>query len=170
MPDWKAIEARHGPDVWRVVYRVLAHHADAWDCYQEVFLEAIRSAPRTAVRDWGAYLGTLAARRAIDRLRRRVRQREHTRTLEQVPTPSAADPSPHEQLAADELMGRVREAMTALPGRQAEVFWLSCVEGLRHEQIAAQLRTTAGAVRMLLNRARSALSESLNGVPLRSER
>ena len=52
MTDWKAIVAGHGPAVWRVVYRILAHHADAWDCYQEVFLEAFRSAPRTAVRDW----------------------------------------------------------------------------------------------------------------------
>lgn len=171
MTDWKAIVARHGPDVWRAVYRILAHHDDAWDCYQEVFLEAFRAAPRAVVRDWGAYLGALAARRAIDRLRRRIRLRELARAIDQIPAPEAGGPSPLERVAADELMGRVRLALAALPGRQAEVFWLSCIEGLRHEQIAAQLRTTPGAVRMLLSRARSALAESLNGspVPLRSE-
>lgn len=170
MTDWNAIVAAHGPAVWRAVYRILAHHDDAWDCYQEVFLEAFRSSPRAAVRDWGAYLGTLAARRAIDRLRQRIRSRELALAIGQVP-PSASSASPQERFAADELMGQVRRALAALPGRQAEVFWLGCVEGLRHEQIAAQLRTTPGAVRMLLSRARSALAESLNGsnLPLRSE-
>ncbi len=80
-----------------------------------------------------------------------------------VPTPAAADPSPQDRFAADELMGRVRRALATLLGRQAEVFWLGCVEGLGHDRIAAQLRTTPGAVRMLLSRARSALAESLNG-------
>lgn len=172
MTDWNAIVAAHGPNVWRAVYRILVHHDDAWDCYQEVFLEAFRSSPRAAVRDWGAYLGTLATRRAIDRLRQRIRSRELALASGHAPQPASAASSPQEIFAAAELMGQVRRALAALPGRQAEVFWLSCIEGLRHEQIAAQLRTTPGAVRMLLSRARSALAESLNGstLPLRNER
>lgn len=166
MTDWKAIVAEHGPKVWRTVYRILAHHADAWDCYQEVFLEACRSAPRAAVRDWGAYLGTLAARRAIDRLRQRIRLRDLALALEQVPARAADEPEPHERLAAEELMDRVRRGLASIPERQAEVFWLSGVEGLPHERIAAQLRTSPGAVRVLLHRARTALAEALRETPI----
>ena len=163
MIDWNAIESSHGPSVWRAVYRILAHHDDAWDCYQEVFLEAFRSSPTSTVRDWNAYLGTLASRRAIDRLRQRIRSRDQVLSINQVPSPESTDPSPQDRFAADELMGRVRQVLADLPGRQAEVFWLSCIEGLRHEQVAAQLDTTTGAVRMLLNRARSTIAESLKG-------
>lgn len=161
MTDWGSIVARYGPDTWRIVYRILAHHADAWDCYQEVFLEVFRSPPRAPVRDWGAYLGTLASRRAIDRLRQRIRLRDLALAIDRVPVPEAIASPPHERLVAVELMGRLRLALAALPGRQAEVFWLSCVEGLRHEQIAAQLRITPCAVRMFLKRARSTLADSL---------
>jgi RNA polymerase sigma factor (sigma-70 family) len=171
MTDWRAIVADHGPDVWRAVYRILTRDEDAWDSYQEVFLEAFRSAPRTLVRDWGAYLGTLATRRALDRLRRRIRDRELARVIDRLPAPEAGGPSPHEQVAAEELMDRIRSAVAELPERQAEVFWLSCIEGVGHPRIAEQLRITPGAVRMLLSRARSALAEALDSSPstLRSE-
>ncbi len=165
MIDWDAIVLEHGPAVWRAAYRVLAHREDARECYQEVFLEAFRSSAKAPVRDWGAYLGTLAARRAIDRLRRRIRSREVDRASGPVPDPPAPDASPADRCEAEELMARVRLALAGLPPRQAEVFWLGGVEGLRHDRIAAQLGTSPGAVRMLLSRARAALAATLAGSP-----
>ena len=44
MTDWRTILAEHGPAVWRTVYRLLDHHADALDCYQDTFLAAWRYA------------------------------------------------------------------------------------------------------------------------------
>lgn len=155
MIDWAAVVAEHGPQVWRTVYRILNHHADALDCYQETFLAAHRSAARRAVADWAAWLTTLAARRAIDRLRQRTRLRARVTALEHDP-PVAADPA--DEAASAELMDRVRAGMAALPDRQAEVFWLSCVEGMPHDRIAAHLKTSPGAVRVLLYRARAALA------------
>jgi RNA polymerase sigma-70 factor, ECF subfamily len=162
MTDWHAVVAEHGPGVWRTVYRILAHHADALDCYQETFLAALRRDPRSAVLDWGAYLTIAATRRAIDRLRERRRTRVVLSAAGPFPEPPARDSDPVDLAAAGELAGLVRLTLAKLPDRQAEVFWLSCVEGLSHDQIAAQMRTTPGAVRVLLHRARSVLTAALN--------
>ena len=74
MPDWDAIVAEHGPLVWRTVYRLVGNHADASDCFQETFLSAISAARRERVENWGGFLQRIATARALDRLRRRVRQ------------------------------------------------------------------------------------------------
>jgi RNA polymerase sigma-70 factor (ECF subfamily) len=161
MIDWHVILAQYGVKVWRTVYRILADHDDALDCYQDTFLAIYRSPPQVQVLDWGAYLTTLAARRAIDRLRQRARTREMVKVLSQAPAPVSREISPADQAASSELLDQVRRALTDIPERQAEVFWLSSVEGLSHDQIASQLRTTPGAVRVLLHRARAALAVTL---------
>jgi DNA-directed RNA polymerase specialized sigma24 family protein len=49
------------------------------------------------------------------------------------------------------------------------VFWLSCVEGLAHPQIALQMNITTNEVGVLLHRARSRLG-ALLGTHLADER
>jgi DNA-directed RNA polymerase specialized sigma24 family protein len=55
----------------------------------------------------------------------------------------------------------VREAMTDLADKQAEVFWLGCVEGLDHHQISVHMQITPNEVRVLLHRARVRLAMAL---------
>jgi RNA polymerase sigma factor (sigma-70 family) len=62
----------------------------------------------------------------------------------------------------NELMDRVRDGMAELPDKQAEVFWLSCIEGLPHQQIGLLLDIPQGEVRVLLHRARKHLRTILN--------
>jgi RNA polymerase sigma-70 factor (ECF subfamily) len=164
MSDWRTLVADHGPTVWRTVYRIVADHADALDCFQETFLSAYESPQRESVRDWAAYLTTLAARRAIDRLRERDRLGRRVTSLDHAPPPMAREPDPADQAVAIELMDQVRRALAGMADRQAEVFWLSCVEGLSHHQIATQLQSTPGTIRVLLHRARTSLSLALNSL------
>src|SRR5262245_7935369 len=131
MTDWRTILAEYGPAVWQTVYRMLDHHTDALDCYQETFVAAWRYAERRPVADWRPFLPGLATRRAMDRLRRRYRDRRRIVPLDGHPEPRSPD-SATERASAGELMDRVREGMAGLPGKQAEVFWASCVEGLSH--------------------------------------
>lgn len=166
MTDWATIVADHGPRVWRTAYRLLNRHADALDCYQETFLAAHRASGKEAVRDWAAYLTALATRRAIDRIRERERMNVALAALARA-TPADA-PDPADEAAAAESMARVRAGLAQLPDRQADVFWLSCVEGLPHDAIAAQLKTSPGAVRVLLHRARTALAAILEPTPTRA--
>jgi RNA polymerase sigma-70 factor (ECF subfamily) len=137
MSNWPLILAEHGGTVWRTVYRLLDHHADAMDCYQETFLAAWRFAEREPVADWPAFLVSLATRRAMDRLRRRYRDRARVIAIDGLPEPGSEAECPVRHASAEELIARVREGMIELPDKQAQVFWLSCVEGLSHQQISA---------------------------------
>ncbi len=69
MTDWEVIVGQHVEIVRRTVYRLVGNHADAWDCVQETFLEAVRIDRREPVRDWPALLRHLATARALDLLR-----------------------------------------------------------------------------------------------------
>jgi RNA polymerase sigma-70 factor (ECF subfamily) len=162
MTDWPSILAEHGPVVWRTVYRLLNHHADALDCYQETFLAAWRFTQRQPVADWASFLASLATRRAMDRLRQRYRSRSRLLAIDSVPEPSSEADCPLQHAKASELMDRVREGMTELPDKQADVFWLSCVEGQSHQQIGERMQISPAEVRVLLHRARTRLREILD--------
>jgi RNA polymerase sigma-70 factor (ECF subfamily) len=162
MIDWGAILAEHGLTVWRTIYRLLDHHHDALDCYQETFLGAFRFAHCQKIEDWSSFLLSLATRRALDRLRQRYRSRGHSIPIDTVPEPCNEVDGPMKQACANELMERVREGMAELPDKQAEVFWLSCLEGLSHQQIADCMEVPPGEVRVLLHRARTRLRAVLN--------
>jgi RNA polymerase sigma-70 factor (ECF subfamily) len=165
MIDWPAILAKHGPAVWRTVYRLLDHHADASDCYQETFLAALRFAQRQPVADWVSFLTSLATWRAMDRLRQRYRDRKRAHSLVRVCEDSSNADSPPEHASAQELMERVREVLAELPDKQAQVFWLSCVEGLSHQQISDRLDIPQSNVRVLLHRGRAHLRALLERSP-----
>jgi RNA polymerase sigma factor (sigma-70 family) len=81
--------------------------------------------------------------------------------IDSVREPSSEGESPLADASAKELMGRVRTGMAELPDKQAQVFWLSCVEGLSHQQISGRMEIPPGEVRVLLHRARTHLREIL---------
>lgn len=162
MIDWGAIVAEHGSAVWRTIYRLLDHHADALDCYQQTFLTAFQFANRQPVDDWASFLLSVATRRAMDQLRQRYRSRRRAIPIDQVAEPFNEVDCPVQQARANELMQRVRDGMAELPEKHAEVFWLSCLEGLSHRQIADHMQVPPGEVRVLLHRARTRLGSFLN--------
>jgi RNA polymerase sigma factor (sigma-70 family) len=161
MVDWNGIVATHGPLVWRTAYRLLGRYDDALDCCQETFLAAYRAAGSASVDDWPAFLASLATRRAIDQLRRRVRIRGRFSSLDDAPEPTAPGSSPAEQAAGAERLEQVRLLLGQLSAKQAQVFWLSAVENLPHAAIACQMGISDGEVRVLLHRARVRLRAAL---------
>ncbi len=52
MADWEAVVSQNVAAVRRTVYRLVGNHADAWDCIQETFLEAVKIDRREPVRNW----------------------------------------------------------------------------------------------------------------------
>lgn len=161
MIDWEQILAVHGPTVWRTAYRLLGQHADALDCYQETFLAAYRAAGRQPIGHWPSFLISLATRRAIDRLRQRGRSRRWLTSLDGLPEPVAQDDSPIDHAQRAERIDEVRSLLAELPDKQAVVFWLSCVEGIPHRKISAELQISPGEVRVLLHRSRARLRAAL---------
>ncbi len=157
MTDWEAVVSQHAGIVRQTVYRLVGNHADAWDCVQETFLEAVKVERREPVRNWPALLRRLATARALDLLRARYRRRDRqVPELDPGEVPSR-EPNPSSQAEASELAGRLRVAVGQLPRRQAEVFCLTCFEQMTSDEIAEQLGVSPTATRMLLSRARRRL-------------
>lgn len=161
MVDWDAILGREGPAVWRTVYRLLGNRADAEDCFQETFLAAVQVWRREPVDYPHALLQRLATARALDRLRRRYRRAGHETANVEWDELSAQQRQPHELADSLELGGRLREALAALPAKQAQAFCLFYLDGWDYQQIAQHLEATVNAVGVLLHRARHRLRDLL---------
>ena len=58
-------------------------------------------------------------------------------------------------------MELVRRELANLPQRQAEAFWLSCVEEMTYEEVGRQLGIDASTVGVLIHRARLHLRKVL---------
>jgi RNA polymerase sigma-70 factor, ECF subfamily len=161
MTDWEAVVSQHVEIVRRTIYRIVGNHADAWDCVQETFLDAVKIDRRQPVRHWPALLRHLATRRALDLLRARSRRRERHGPDADPAQAASREPSPPRHAEARELADRLRAVAGRLPRRQAEVFCLSCFEQMTSEEVAEQLGISPTAVRMLLSRARQRLRRLL---------
>lgn len=156
MVDWKAIVERHSLRVFQVSYRLTYDRHEAEDAMQEAFIDALEFSRREDVKDWGALLTVLATRRGIGRLRKRKGRsaREESADWGSV---ASRTPAPAQRAEEAELSENLRKALTNVPERQAEVFWLHDVEGWGHEEIAGELGMTNANVRVSLHRARAAL-------------
>jgi RNA polymerase sigma-70 factor, ECF subfamily len=161
MTDWEAVIGQYGEIVQRTAYRLVGNRADAWDCTQETFLEAVKVDRREPVRNWSALLRHLATTKALDLLRSRFRQRARCNAEVDSAQAVSREPNPTRDAEASELADRLRAAVGQLPRRQAEVFCLSCFEQMTSEEVAARMGIRPTAVRMLLLRARQRLRRLL---------
>jgi RNA polymerase sigma-70 factor, ECF subfamily len=161
MVDWDEIVAAYGSVVWRTAYRLLGRHDDALDCCQETFLAAYRAVSRGPIANWVPFLTSVATRQAIDRLRQRTRQRQRFSPLADVSEPIAPGGGPDEPAQDAERLAQVRHLLAELPAKQAQVFWLSCIEDVPHSEISRQMEITSVEVRVLLHRARARLRAAL---------
>ena len=161
MHDWPQIHERYAPLVWGTVYRILGDHAEALDCFQDVFAEVLEHSSSRSVRDRPAFLRWMAVRRALDRLRKRRVDAKRVALDVEIATLSAIAAGPDAQAQWNELIERVREELARLPGQQAEAFWLHCVEDMSQAEIGQHLGVNASAVGVLVYRARQRLRQAL---------
>jgi RNA polymerase sigma-70 factor (ECF subfamily) len=161
MVDWDGIVSREGPGVWRTLYRLLGNRADAEDCFQETFLNAVTLWRRERIEYPHAMLQRLATMRALDRLRKRYRRAKRETLFEEDFDFAAGGPMPHQSAEASELSDRMRAALSHLPEKQATAFCLFHLDGWDYQQIAGHLKATPNAVGVLLHRARQKLQELL---------
>jgi DNA-directed RNA polymerase specialized sigma24 family protein len=82
------------------------------------------------VTDWPSFLFKLAFRRATDRLRQRYRWGDQFIEIGNAHAVVSHTDDPIDHAKTNELMEWVRKEIAALPVKQAEVSWLSCIEEL----------------------------------------
>lgn len=156
--DWDELRSQYAPLIWNTVSRVLKDDNDARDCSQEVLIEAFHRFGKRPVENPVAWIRWLATRRAIDLLRKRKRRLSRESPIE------SANGSMHpvqDELECQELLDRVREELGRIPRKQAESFWLICVEQESREATANVLGVTENGLAVLLHRARTHLRRRL---------
>ena len=154
----------YGQMVFATAYRSLGNGEDAEDALQEVFLKMLSAwngrLKTGGVRNWGAYLRTVASRCAVDLLRRRTKRKPESDELSDlIEAPPGQDPR---SLASQRQRARLlRQALAALPTRDARVFALRYFEDFSYEEIAAQMGLDVNHVSVILFRGRKRLEELL---------
>lgn len=174
MTDWQQIVEAHGPLVWRTAQRLLRHESDASDCFQRTFLSALdwtRSRPGEPIRHWPALLKRIATSRALEQLRKRIRENNRFKNHNHRPDHDSistidelSDASIQESFEVtsdNELAEQLRSVLATIDERQAEVFCLACLDDCSYQEIAEQLQMTVNHVGVTLNRAKAALREKL---------
>jgi RNA polymerase sigma-70 factor (ECF subfamily) len=146
----------HHLALFRFAYRLTGSAADAEDIVQECFAALLRAdcsfdEARTPLR---TYLFGVVRNQALKRFRRREDAMAE-------PEPEPDTWSPESQVLRDELETLVARAVLALPEAQREVLVLAHYEQIPLAEIADVVGIEVGAVKSRLQRARSALRESL---------
>ena len=160
----EAIFREHHGSVFRAAYRITGNAADAEDVLQTVFMRLLRRDEQPDLSNSaGSYLHRAAVNAALDMLRRRKRARAVD--LDDV-SDQLVDTAnqPERDRGNRELSRRLREALTHLSPRQAEIFTLRYLEGMGNLEIARMLGSSQTSIAVILHRARHRLQKELGSL------
>jgi RNA polymerase sigma factor (sigma-70 family) len=145
----------HQGRIFRAAFRILGNTTDAEDILQQVFLRVVRQeVPADQVGNMDAYLYRSAINAALDLARSRWRRSS-------VPLAAAQDQGSASSTEPYEIRNWLRQALTVLSERQAEIFVLRYLEGYENREIAEILATSQAVVAVSLFRARAQLKREL---------
>ena len=138
--------------VWSLARRYSESTADAEDASQEIFLEIWKSASRfdRSMGSEAVFIGTIARRRLIDRLRSRKRRPETEEFIEENYTDLESQ-SPVPTAMASEV-DAAKAALAQLAPDQRQVILLGVVEGMTHSEIATHTGRPLGTVKTQMRR------------------
>jgi RNA polymerase sigma-70 factor (ECF subfamily) len=155
--DFKALINDYSTQVLNTAVRILGDTNKAQDVHQEVFLGIWRRWDKyDGQTNWKAYLHRATVRKAIQLAKKTRMQR-----LYQKQQGYTSKEGPDESLRVAELQQKLAGCLARLPKRQAEVFVLSRIEGLKAEEIAELLGCSHQTVRVHLHRAMKRLAHEL---------
>ncbi|WP_328291478.1 RNA polymerase sigma factor [Kineococcus sp. NBC_00420] len=162
------IVTRHGPALYRYVSRILHETTDAQDCVQETMLSAWKNIATfrgdSTLRTWLLVMGRHEAQKILQRRRRHFPQ-SGSRPVIDFDDAVAQLRDLHNDPEGDTidagLLAALDAALLLLPERQRSVWILREIEDLSYAEIATVVGVTPVAVRGLLNRARTAITTTL---------
>lgn len=155
----------HHGAVYRAAYRITGDAMDAEDVLQTVFTRLLRREDELNLSETaGSYLHRAAINAALDLMRQRKRTRKVDLDDVGDHLVDEANPGPERARVNRELGLRLREAMSRLSPRQAEIFALRYLEGLGNLEISKLLGSSQTAIAVLLHRARHRLQKELGSL------
>jgi RNA polymerase sigma-70 factor (ECF subfamily) len=158
------IYKRYDSDLRPVIQSVLHEEGETDDTLNDVFLQLWDQADRfDPAKGLHGFLVTMARRRALDRLRRRIAYRRATDRFEAYIQANYADRTrlDHFQPPNFDLADLLRGAIGTLPVAQQEVVNLAFHEGLSQREIAARKSIALGTVKTRLQLAQKKLFHQL---------
>jgi RNA polymerase sigma-70 factor (ECF subfamily) len=161
----EALFREHHGAVYRAAYRITGDAMDAEDVLQTVFTRLLRREEQPDLSESaGSYLHRAAVNAALDLMRRRKRSRKVD--LEEVGENlvDRSDPGPERLRGSRELKSRLRQALSRLSPRQAEIFTLRYLEGMGNLEISRLLGASQTSIAVLLHRARHRLQKELGSL------
>jgi RNA polymerase sigma-70 factor (ECF subfamily) len=161
MTDWSQLIQQYGQLVWKTIYRLVNHDADAADCFQNTFVAALDVSRKQSVGSWPGLLKRLATLKALERLRQRYRTVRFEAELNETEDRAFSGASPEQEVTASELTVHLRLVLAELDPKQAQVFCLCCLEECSYQEVAREMELTVNHVGVLLNRAKASLRERL---------
>src|SRR5918995_1455488 len=143
-----ALYQRHCRLAYSVAHKITGEKHSAEDLTQEAFLKVWRSADgyrpqRGSVRTW---ILSVVRNQGIDQLRAKATRRRMQEKVEAF-APRSEPSEAFAQVWHEARLGRVREALDALPHLQQQVLKLAHFSGLTHMEIAERLGLPPGTVK-----------------------
>ena len=158
---------------FKIAQITLRHEDDALDVVQDAMLQLARAYGDRPPEEWKPLFYRILENRIRDVQRRRMvrnrvmawlpfrRNDEDEESPDPIDQAASADPQPGRKLELDEAMGRLEQAVQALPNRQRQAFLLRCLEGLDVPDTAAAMGCSEGSVKTHYFRALQALRAQL---------
>jgi RNA polymerase sigma-70 factor (ECF subfamily) len=154
------IVERHRRTVYQLCYRFVHSHEDAADLAQDVFVRAFRGLGSFKQ---DAALGTWLYRIGVNVCLNRVAvKRPQTEPIDASQHVDASGPDPLQRVVRAERASQVRAAIAQLPPKQRAALILRVYQELSHDEIAAVLGSSVGAVKANFFHALGNLRKALN--------
>ena len=156
--DFERIFNENHALVYRAAYRITGNSEDAEDVLQTLFLRLLRREVLPDIeRNPKAYMHRAAINIALDIVKVRARNVSAANLEDQIHDSSVSP----DRMPAFRVQDWLREALSELNPKAAEIFVLKHVEGYDNSEIAQMLGTSRGTVAVLLFRARARLKKSV---------
>ncbi len=152
--------AEHHRRVLLAAYRITGSMADAEDVAQTVFLR-LGHGESLDMKNAASYLYRASINGALDLLRRRKTAAAEPIEAAATFASSAPGDSPEAEISSRQLAQLLRQAISELSPRAAEMFTLRYVEELGNREIAALMSTSQAVVAVTLHQSRSRLKKRL---------
>jgi RNA polymerase sigma-70 factor (ECF subfamily) len=159
--DFDTLVYTYGHFVMSVAYVILRNSEDAEDVAQETFFKAFRAGNLGKIENMKAWLGRIAWRLALNRLRSRSRDQQKVQFDELLQTFPARETGPEELLIRKERTALLDRILLSLPRDLRETFTLLTVEGMTSRSAAEILGIPESSVRNRLFRGRGLIKEKL---------
>lgn len=155
------------PRIHGLVRRVVVDPSLSEEVTQEVFVEAWRTAPRydPLQGSAAAWVGTIAHRRAVDRVRSEAASRARVESVSRQVDPAHGHDVVGEEVADEAAQRQVRDALAVLTALEREAIELAYYRGYTYREVAEHLGAPLGTVKARLRAGLARLRSVLGDEP-----